>query len=42
MELFCMEKKHYFMLRSLAVKYGKDSVIAVVNKIVNNNANEKE
>ena len=37
-----MEKKHYFMLKSLVVKYGKDSIIAVVNKIVNYNANEKE
>ena len=37
-----MEKKHYFLLRFLVVKYGKDSIIAVVNKIVNDNANEKE
>ncbi|WP_283272983.1 hypothetical protein [Spiroplasma sp. SV19] len=32
-----MEKKHYFILRSLVTKYGKDSVINTVNKIVINN-----
>ena len=30
------------MLTPLVVKYGKDSVIAVVNMIDNYNANEKE
>ncbi|QJU60979.1 hypothetical protein [Spiroplasma citri] len=34
---FFIEKKHYFILRSLVTKYGKDIVINTVNKIVINN-----
>ncbi|WP_276574510.1 hypothetical protein [Spiroplasma poulsonii] len=28
-----MERKHYFILRSLVTKYGKDNVINTVNNI---------
>ncbi len=37
-----MERKHYFILRSLVKKYGKDNVINTVNKIVTNNVKEGE
>ncbi len=37
-----MERKHYFILRSLVTKYGKDNVISTVNKIVTNNVEENE
>jgi len=37
-----MERKHYFILRSLVAKYGKDNVINTVNKIVTNNVKEDE
>ncbi|KAF0851108.1 plectrovirus-related protein [Spiroplasma poulsonii] len=37
-----MERKHYFILRCLVTKYGKDNVINTVNKIVTNNAKEDE
>ncbi|WFG97004.1 hypothetical protein M0C40_03100 [Spiroplasma citri] len=39
---FFIEKKHYFILRSLVTKYGKDIVINTVNKIVINNVKENE
>ncbi|PQP78587.1 hypothetical protein C6B38_05290 [Spiroplasma sp. ChiS] len=39
---FFIEKKHYFILRSLVIKYGKDIVINTVNKIVINNVKENE
>ncbi|QIA67420.1 hypothetical protein [Spiroplasma citri] len=39
---FLMERKHYFILRSLVTKYGKDNVINTVNKIVINNVKENE
>ncbi|APE74999.1 HAD-IIB family hydrolase [Spiroplasma citri] len=39
---FFIEKKHYFILRSLVTKYGKDIVINTVNKIVINNLKENE
>ncbi|WFH01198.1 hypothetical protein M1771_04700 [Spiroplasma citri] len=39
---FIIEKKHYFILRSLVTKYGKDIVINTVNKIVINNVKENE
>ncbi|WP_281268838.1 hypothetical protein [Spiroplasma phoeniceum] len=35
-----MERKHYFILRSLVIKYGKDIVINTVNKIVINNVKD--
>ncbi|WP_281268784.1 hypothetical protein [Spiroplasma phoeniceum] len=35
-----MERKHYFILRSLVTKYGKDIVINTVNKIVINNVKD--
>ncbi len=37
-----MERKHYFILRSLVTKYGKGNVINTVNKIVTNNVKENE
>ncbi len=37
-----MQTKHYFILRSLVTKYGKDNVINTVNKIVTNNVKENE
>ncbi len=37
-----MQTKHYFILRSLVIKYGKDNVINTVNKIVTNNVKENE
>ncbi len=37
-----MERKHYFILRSLVAKYRKDNVINTVNKIVINNVKENE
>ncbi|KAF0850004.1 plectrovirus-related protein [Spiroplasma poulsonii] len=37
-----MERKHYFILRALVTKYGKDNVINTVNKIVTNNVKEDE
>ncbi|WP_158500736.1 hypothetical protein [Spiroplasma kunkelii] len=37
---FFIEKKHYFNLRSLVIKYAKDIVINTVNKIVINNVKE--
>lgn len=37
-----MERKHYFILRSLVTKYEKDNVINTVNKIVTNNVKEDE
>ncbi len=37
-----MQTKHYFILRSLVNKYGKDNVINTVNKIVTNNVKENE
>ncbi|WP_158500816.1 hypothetical protein [Spiroplasma kunkelii] len=40
--LFFIEKKHYFILRSLVIKYVKDIVINTVNKIVINNVKEIE
>ncbi|WP_424527466.1 hypothetical protein [Spiroplasma endosymbiont of Glossina fuscipes fuscipes] len=39
---FFIEKKHYFILRSLVTKYGKDNVINTVNNIVINNEKEDE
>ncbi|WP_370281039.1 DNA cytosine methyltransferase [Spiroplasma endosymbiont of Phyllotreta cruciferae] len=39
---FVIEKKHYFILRSLVIKYGKDNVINTVNNIVINNVKEDE
>ncbi len=39
---FFIEKKHYFILRSLVIKYGKDNVINMVNNIVINNVKEDE
>ncbi|WP_186823489.1 hypothetical protein [Spiroplasma phoeniceum] len=39
---FFIEKKHYFILRSLVIKYRKDIVINTVNKIVINNVKENE
>ncbi|MFU0252351.1 hypothetical protein [Spiroplasma sp. Moj] len=39
---FFIEKKHYFILRSLVKKYGKDNVINMVNNIVINNVKEDE
>ncbi|WP_158500763.1 hypothetical protein [Spiroplasma kunkelii] len=40
--LFFNGKKHYFLLRSLVIKYGKDIVINTINKIVINNEKENE
>ncbi|WP_400249067.1 hypothetical protein [Spiroplasma sp. ald] len=40
--LIFIEKKHYFILRSLVTKYGKDNVINMVNNIVINNVKEDE
>ncbi len=37
-----MERKHYFILRSLVTKYGKDNVINTLNNIVINNEKEDE
>ncbi len=37
-----MQTKHYFILRSLVIKYEKDNVINTVNKIVTNNVKENE
>ncbi|WFG96186.1 hypothetical protein M0C40_08885 [Spiroplasma citri] len=37
-----IEKKHYFFLRSLVTKYGKDIFINTVNKILINNVKENE
>ncbi len=37
-----MERKHYFILRSLVTKYGKDNFINTVNNIVINNEKEDE
>ncbi|WP_424527474.1 hypothetical protein [Spiroplasma endosymbiont of Glossina fuscipes fuscipes] len=39
---FFIEKKHYFILRSLVTRYGKDNVINTVNNIVINNEKEDE
>lgn len=37
-----MERKHYFNLRSLVIKYGKDNVFNTVNKILINNEKKNE
>ncbi|WP_338966616.1 hypothetical protein [Spiroplasma endosymbiont of Sarcophaga carnaria] len=39
---FLMERKHYFILRSLVTKCWKDNVINTVNNIVINNEKEDE
>ncbi|WP_253301705.1 hypothetical protein [Spiroplasma endosymbiont of Phyllotreta cruciferae] len=39
---FFIEKKHYFILLSLVIKYVKNNVINMVNNIVINNVKEDE